>query len=460
MMRTIRFAKFKQATPRLLSPRSSRRWRAPMSALILWVCLWANLNSGFWNILWPSNISEWQLMIRAILPFVVLPVAGFLLLGRGSFQLSGNSPSQLLLVYGTLAACASTFSPQPLWSLYWSMTFLATILVAWTFVTRRDPVRSARTMLQVTWMATFVVAAIIGYQARNSVFGDTATGYGVLGELNGLSRSSGVARWAAVPGLVCLVRANHSRRPSHIAFFLGAAAVSFFIVYRMQSRGAIFGSVGALLFILLVSSKMRRYALPFAGLALVFILLLDSPEDLSNKAASYLERGQTKEEFLSMTGRTRTYEHGLAAFQDAVFFGRGQWTDRLVIQEHVHNSYLQAMLNSGIIGAIPYFASWVAGWMLFFRLQKRRARLSPEDRVCLLEAGIVMMFFTVRSIPETTTASFAVDLLVMVAVYVYLECLTIHTRAKKIRQVIQPIYAVPLRMNEPGLASSEVYRQI
>jgi hypothetical protein len=42
-----------------------------------------------------------------------------------------------------------------------------------------------------------------------------------------------------------------------------------------------------------------------------------------------------------------------------------------------------------------------------------------------MEAGAIMTFFSVRSIPETTTASFAVDLLVMVAVYIYLERLTL-----------------------------------
>ncbi len=352
------------------------------------------------------------------------------------------------MVYGCFATLAAFFSPDPMASLYWSMAFLATILAAWTFFDRRDPVDSARQLLQVTWAATFIVAAIIGYQARNSVFGEAASSYGVITELNGLSRSSGVARWAAVPELVCIVRAYHTRRPSLIAFFLGVASVSFFIVYRMQSRGAVFGSAAALLFAMLVSSRMRRYAIPFATVAIVVLVLLDSPAVLSNHIATYLERGQTREEFLSMTGRTRAYQEGLAAIQDAPLFGRGQWADRLIIHEHVHNSYLQALLNGGIIGAIPYFASWVAGWMLFFRLQKRRARLSPEDRVCLLEAGTVMMFFTVRAIPETTTASFAVDLLVMVAVYVYLESLTIHMKARRLRFAIQPLSAVPSWMNE------------
>ena len=141
----------------------------------------------------------------------------------------------------------------------------------------------------------------------------------------------------------------------------------------------------------------------------------------------------------------RAYENGLAAFWDAPLLGRGQWADRLVTGEHVHNSYLQALLNAGILGGIPYVASWIAGWVLFFRLQKRRRLLRPEDRLALLEAGTVMMFFTVRSIPETTTASFAVDLLVMAAVYVYLETLAASTARRSFERPAR----IPLRASRP-----------
>jgi O-antigen ligase len=175
-------------------------------------------------------------------------------------------------------------------------------------------------------------------------------------------------------------------------------------------------------------------------------MILESPTALSNRFTVYIERGQDRAEFLTMTGRTHTYAQGIAAFEDAPILGRGQWADRLVFHGHVHNSFLQALLNAGIIGGIPYFASWITGWMLFYKLQKKSARLIPDDRIHLMECGTVMMFFTVRAIPETTTASFSVDLLVMVAIYVYLEILTLKSAAKKLRQVIPQYYVIPSRM--------------
>jgi O-antigen ligase len=424
---------------------------APVSALVLWTLLWCNLNTGFWNIKPPSDFNDWLLAIRGFLPFLVFPAAGFLLLIRRKLILKWYGPSRLLMAYGFIAALASIFNPEPLWSLYWSILFLATMFAAWNFLDRTDPLGAARQMLQVTWVATFVVAAIIGYQAQGSIFGHAHSGYAVVSELQGLSRSSGVARWAAVPGLVCLVRAYHSRRIVFIPFYLAIAGIAFYIVYRMQSRGAVFGSVAALAFAFLVGSRLRRYALPFAILATVVILILETPAVMSNQIDEYLRRGQSEEDFHSMTGRTRTYAKGVAAFEDAPLFGRGQWADRTVIYEHVHNSYLQALMNAGIIGGIPYFASWGAGWILFFKLQKRRARLSEEDQLCLLEAGTVMMFFTVRAIPETTTASFAVDLLVMVAVYVYLEALAIVAARRQSRQPAKMPFHAPLPIHPPRL---------
>lgn len=239
------------------------------------------------------------------------------------------------------------------------------MLGAASFPTRKDPIGSTRFLLQITWVATFIVAAIIAYQGRSDIFGEAPTGYGIANELNNLSRSSGVARWAAVPGLVCIVRAFHSRKIAYIAFYLGVTAVAFYIVYRMQSRGAVFGAVAALLFILLVSSRMRRYALPFAVLAVVGLVLIETPDVASNRVSDYIMRGQSPEEFRSMTGRTEIYEQGLEAFTKSPIFGRGQWADRLTFGQHAHNSFLQALLNGGLAGAIPYFGSWIAGWLLF-----------------------------------------------------------------------------------------------
>ncbi len=87
-------------------------------------------------------------------------------------------------------------------------------------------------------------------------------------------------------------------------------------------------------------------------------------------------------------------------------------------------------------------------------------RLDPEDRIHLLEAGTVMMFFTVRAIPETTTAEYGVDLLVMVAVYLYLEVLTLAvSRGRRFSRKL--IHLVPFKHSgkrHPSILSVECGR--
>jgi O-antigen ligase len=399
----------------------------PVAVLVLWGCLWLNLNTGFWNIAPPANLDQLAYLIRSLLAFVVLPVGALTVFDAGKkLRLPALSPSRMLLIYGLVAIMASAFSPDPWIAFYWGVAFLATIFAAWTFACVDTPVTVSRLMLQVTWAVTFVVAVIIAYTGRVAIFHERESAYWMIHEAEkGLVISSGVARWAAVPGLVCLLRIYHTRRPLLIGFYLGGAATAGYIIYRMQSRGAIFGAAAAILFAVVAANRLRKYALPFLIFGALVMLIIEPSGEVSSSVGTYLRRGQTEEQFRSMSGRTRAYKLAMDAFKDAPFLGRGNWADRMIIGEHSHNSYIQALLNAGIIGFIPYVGSWLAGWILFFRLLQQENKLLPEDRTSLMEAGTVMAFFTVRAIPETTTASYSVDLLVMAAVYVFLESLTV-----------------------------------
>jgi O-antigen ligase len=403
--------------------------------LSLWLGMWLNLNTGFWNITNPTTLNEWQLLIRAGIPYVSLPLGLVLLcISQDKLPVMKASPNGFLLFYGCIAAFATVFSPQPEFSYYWSLNFLAAILCTWLMVKQEASWLSARQLLEATWVICFVAAVMLSYQGRNSLFGGSPGSegaYGINVELQDLSRSSGVGRWAAIPALVFLLRAFVSNGAKAKIAYFGAALFCSYVVYRVQSRGAVFGVLGAILLAFLASRKFQgRFAV-----LLISVLLAASiygsvapdsnPENLGKSFNRYVHRGQSEEEFRSMTGRTRAYRHGLAAFWDSPLLGMGQWTDRLhpEIGEHIHNSFLQSLLNGGIVGFVSYICSWIAGWFLFFQLWMKRYLLAQIDQRLLLEAGMVMAFFTLRAIPETTTASFSVDLMVMVAVYCYMEAL-------------------------------------
>jgi O-antigen ligase len=414
----------------------------PLLPLVLWLGMWANLDTGYWNLIdpvlgWskivlPTNFNELQLFLRGLFPFIALP-ASFVLLcaSKSKLPVVQGSPNLFLLIYGSVATVATVFSPMPEYSIYWSIAFLAALLSTWTLVKRSPCSPSARKMIEATWIISFAGLVALAYLGRDSLFGDsTDMAYGIQVELHDLSRASGVGRWAAIPGLVFFLRAIVPGNIRLRIAYLVSALFSMYVVYRVQSRGALFGMIGALAFTFIVNKRFQRRLVVLViwlvlAAAMFGNLAESSPVSLGRSFNTYVYRGQSSEEFRSMTGRTRAYEHSIDAFWDSPLIGMGQWADRLnpKVGEHSHNSFLQSLLNGGIIGFVPYLCSWIAGWALFFRLRKRHRSLLPIDQQRLAEAGMVMAFFTLRAIPETTTASFSVDLMVMAAVYAYMDAL-------------------------------------
>jgi O-antigen ligase len=234
-----------------------------------------------------------------------------------------------------------------------------------------------------------------------------------------MSRSSGVARFAAVPGIVAFAMLFYGRSKWRFLWLLPFGLFTGMIV-AMQSRGGLFGFAAAL-GLVFVLHKGRILWIILMVVVLGLAVTLD--EALPEKVSEYVRRGQSAEGLYSMTGRTRAWDNAIDAFGNSPLIGRGHWADRFVIGEHVHNAPLQALLSAGIVGVVPFLASWAAGWRLFIRLMRRWQALSGQQRILLIQAGSVLTFFTVRSIPETTTASISVDLLVMIPVFAYLETL-------------------------------------
>ena len=132
-------------------------------------------------------------------------------------------------------------------------------------------------------------------------------------------------------------------------------------------------------------------------------------------------RGQGAEEFKSLTGRTEAWAGAWTAFEESPVLGSGNFADRLLLGAHAHNAFIQALLISGLAGFVPYALSWVCAWRNLARLWSVRQALLPQDQKMFLVVGALLIFFTLRSIPETTTASFSGDLLVMLPVMGWLD---------------------------------------
>lgn len=386
--------------------------------------VWSNINTGFWffDLPWDSlfNIS---LVVRAALPFI-LPFFFLIFYFRQDWRMrSSVNPAWWLGLYGVIALFSSLFSPEPYAAFYWGMAFLMGLWAPSLFFLRSPSADYApeRIMLYATWgmLAIFVVAMVFLFGAslveEREILGTAnAAGEGFS------TRSSGLGRFFGVMGVILAVWLFQGRSIFRFCLIL-PVLFCLRVVWVAQSRGAMFALLFSLLVVLITSrAKWLTFFITVIGVALSLTLFHAASTQVKVQVVDQFRRGQTRTEFLSMTGRTRAYEKALVEIGKRPFFGAGNWTDRLTIHEHVHNSYLQALLNAGIIGFIPYLLSWIGALQLCFLIYRRQELLSGEQQILFLQSLAVTVFFLIRSIPETTTASFSVDQVVMVPVFYYL----------------------------------------
>jgi len=127
------------------------------------------------------------------------------------------------------------------------------------------------------------------------------------------------------------------------------------------------------------------------------------------------------QDFLKFSGRTAVWVEGWRLFTASPLIGFGFHADRLLLGTHMHNSVLQALLQAGLIGAIPFVAAVIFGWVSFFRIVLKLAHIPVAQKHLVIQCGGVLAFLTMRSLPESTGAFFGVDWLILAPVLFYLH---------------------------------------
>ena len=333
-------------------------------------------------------------------------------------------------------------SPKPFSAAYWALCYLSVFAAVKLFIQGPDPLERAISLNYLTWIITTLFLAILIFTARDALFVDSRfgmTGYGIIHRIGtvadmSMSRSSGMARFAAVPGIVCFVFLWQSRGIFRL-LWATIFVLSGALIYLMQSRGAIFGLAFAIFFIMLfMGVKARRVGAIFLILLGLTLYADVIPERKVEQVSEHVFRGQTFEEMRTMTGRTRAWEKGWNQVLKSPVWGWGPQADRYLIKEHVHNTYMYALMASGFAGAAAFVGGLMWAWVLFLRAIIRGFADRFGQRLFLIQAGGILAFFTVRSIPEVCGAMFGVDFMVMLPVLAYLVVLDQQGREEEIRK--------------------------
>ena len=126
-------------------------------------------------------------------------------------------------------------------------------------------------------------------------------------------------------------------------------------------------------------------------------------------------------EFYTFSGRRAVWSDGWGLFTESPVLGYGFQADRLLLHTHMHNSIMHAMLQTGLLGTIPFILSIVFAWLLLLKLIVRLRSLQAPDKHLVIQCAGILAFFTMRSFPESTGAFFGVDWLIIAVMLFYLH---------------------------------------
>jgi len=385
-------------------------------AVFLWLLIWGGMFTGIYNILTPGFTRDaFSLFqgLRALLPVFAAYLSVLWVFGRRSRIPYHIAPLRFLFMY-TLVGIVSSFflSSQKLTAMYWVSVYIAPLFAVWIALDRPDGLDQVRKLLRVNYAVFFLITISFFPQsigaglAKISHNAFYALPFG-LGEI----RSNGVGRYALVVLIVAAVRFLLERRKRRY-LWLAVLLPSLLLLVQTQSRTALLG-------------------LAVAGVLLVFLWGLDIRYGITAPAMAYLiwlsgikwrYQGRMANLML-LTGREYTWQKGVAQIKQSPFLGWGFHADRILLNsEHMHNSYLHAMIHSGIIGAAFFLAALVSTWALILRSGLIRLSRSVQgpDRALIMESIMITGFLTARSFFESTAAFFGVDLLLLVPTMAFL----------------------------------------
>jgi O-antigen ligase len=379
----------------------------------LWILVWLGVYSNIDNFQSPELFDSGLNFIQGIRSFFPL-LAVFLCLLKVFVAKHRriplfNTPLELLFYYALIAIIVAIISPEAGVSLYWGLLYLSPIIVVWDALNSSEPLKKLQRIIVINYVIFFILVAIFMSKAVSGggIKGWNELPFG-LGEVN----RNGIARYALIVIIFAFVRFINQKKNARLLFLFPLLS-ALYILMQTQSRSALMG-LGVVVMVVF-SIKGLNWRFLFLGPAFAYAIWL----------AGYKWRaGGDVEKLISLTGRSYTWERGLDQILISPFFGWGFQADRLLLEfEHMHNSYLHAAIQSGLLGMLFFIGAIIGIWRLILRNNffKKALSAGTVDRFLVIESIAVVAFLTLRSFFESTAAFYGIDLLLLVAHIGYLQ---------------------------------------
>jgi len=270
---------------------------------------------------------------------------------------------------------------QQHWALLRSLTYVQLLLMCWMIWELAPDVRRQRGLLMAYVLGAYVsgLATILAY----------VTGHGTSATLRRFAAEGfdanalGTILALAIP-MAWYLGLTYQRR---ILQWICRAylPIGVFAIGLTASRGALVVGTVALLIVPLTLTKLSPGRMVGALLLLIVCGTLAAVYVPQTSLARYSTISSEVEEG-RFGGRGEVWLAGLRAFADQPLVGHGSATFKGVVEPYLgraivaHNTYLQILVEQGILGFVPWFMMFVA---VFFQVR----RLPPLER----RFGLILM---------------------------------------------------------------------
>lgn len=409
-------------------------------AFCLWLLLWGGLNTG------PGQISDFlhaqsvtQILngLRALLPIIAAYFACLAILMRYIPKSLFQAPLGLYLLYGMIGILSSLlFSPEPVNALYWVGVYISVFAILGAILSiSKDPtpvrkltelnwvIISALTVISFIFMFSQlfqlnlgdIVSFLLARRFEPRHFEKTILGMPMV-------RATGMGRYAGVLGLVAIARLL-SPSKSQRQLWKILLVISFLVLWLTKSKTAILSWI---IGIFLIFGLQTRWKLAFSTVAGSLILLVTivffAPlfghvTGVQASLPPYLTS------IADLSGRISIWGAHWHLFRSFPILGYGFHSGKLILNLHAHNAILHSLVQTGLVGTIPFFLGFVIAWVTLFRLLRFCSNISAEEKYFLVEIAGVLAFLTARSLVESTGAFFGVDWLLLAPMLAYITIL-------------------------------------
>ena len=333
-----------------------------------------------------------------------------------------------LFLYGIFGIVSAIYSPFPALSLYKSMLVILSVIICLLILSYDPQGEHVRHFfnLNISFYFLLLMSFIVGLAVSPEKALVTKEGM-MFGMLEGWIIRMNPNAVGFISGITCLFCLNkYFGQKSFIRMFLflSLLVVTFWSLIMAQSRTCVLAFLCAS-FVILLLRKKYLYILIFVFMALSLVVFHEL--DLYRGAlVKYYERGQTEKQLATWSGRLTAWKFAWQKFQESPILGYGMGAGVRfgalgggLTGSHLHNSYFEVLLNSGLMGFIPWFFCLASSsWSILKKIFKK-VTLSQDTLDMRIGIASLMVFSLIRSIAGTTFVLFDFTFMLYMSILAY-----------------------------------------